>query len=89
MSIDIIQQENDNTVIKIGRKVVKCKTIMLCEYCHGVNKSLMKCSGRDCDLNICKNCATFIKHKPFCSDCIAKFIRDDALIIITKREGTI
>lgn len=56
-----------------------------CNYCNYpyLNKRLMKCSK--CDLKICYNCATFINKKPFCPACVLELVRNDSLLIITKR----
>lgn len=88
MIIDILTQENDEAFAKVGKKVLKCKTVSICKYCLGVvkPKKLMKCSGKDCDIDICHNCATYINHKPFCNECIADIVKNKTLILITKKE---
>lgn len=68
----------------IDKNNVTAEFMKLCEYCQYPNKinNLMPCTR--CKLNICHGCVTFINHKPFCNDCALKFLKDDALLIITK-----
>lgn len=91
IDIEILTQDGDNSSIRVGRKVIKCKTITLCEYCFypKKNNDLLKCSGNDCGLLICKSCLTFINHKPFCNECTVDIVKNKMLFMITKREGDI
>lgn len=65
---------------------IKSYTLKLCKYCHATAKNLIKCSNPKCKIDLCSGCRTYINDKPFCNDCIAEMVRNDSLLIITKKE---
>jgi hypothetical protein len=78
-------KDRNERVIESGISV-QIKTLVICEYCQQatLKSKIMKCSGRNCHVRLCKNCASFINDKPFCANCIIDIIKNKSLLIITK-----
>jgi hypothetical protein len=67
------------TIKEINITETKC-----CEWCNypTLTKNIIPCSK--CKLKVCHGCITFINDKPFCNDCVVRFVREDSLFIMTK-----
>lgn len=85
MIIDVLTQETiKGNDFKLGKRIVKTKKIYMCQYCYMPSKEIIKCTGKDCGVDLCKSCITHINHKPFCNDCVADIVRNKTVIILTK-----
>jgi len=66
----------------IDRK--KTDKIRVCAYCFipRLKKDIIKCCK--CKTYLCKKCLTFVSSKAYCNNCLADFVKNDTLLIITK-----
>ena len=66
----------------------RMKAYRICEYCYTLSKKkdVLKCSGKDCKVFVCKKCLTYINDKPFCNNCVVDIVRNNSLLLITRKD---
>ena len=83
--------KKNNHILKIDKNKIKkikiiSKKIKFCQYCQIQTKKLIKCSGIDCNIKICKQDVTYINDVPFCPACILEIVRNKTRLIIFKEK---